>query len=108
MLLSIIWQKNGHQSFSAEATGKYLAKCNSCSASSFNQVGKENETEAKGRVTELCRNGNGTELDESGRHGIIHKTGIEGVSNIISDWPARGKGVEKHISIKSSATVFLG
>jgi potassium channel len=100
MLLSIIWQKNGYQSFSAEATGKSLAKCNSCSASPFNQVGKENETEAKGGVTELCRNGNGRELDESGRHEIIHKTGIEGVSNIISDWPAKGKGVEKHISIK--------
>ncbi|GJN38079.1 hypothetical protein PR202_gb27088 [Eleusine coracana subsp. coracana] len=90
ILFSIIWQKTTHQTFSAEAKGESIGmhnrqfiKYNSCWA--FNQVSQENESEEKGRVTAPCRDGNCTELDDSGRHGTIHSTGIHD-----NDWPAKG------------------
>ncbi|KAK3163331.1 hypothetical protein QOZ80_1AG0002220 [Eleusine coracana subsp. coracana] len=90
IVLNNISQKTTHQTFSAEAKGESIGmhnrqfiKYNSCWA--FNQVSQENESEEKGRVTAPCRDGNCTELDDSGRHGTIHSTGIHD-----NDWPAKG------------------
>uniref|UniRef100_A0A804MY07 Potassium channel n=1 Tax=Zea mays TaxID=4577 RepID=A0A804MY07_MAIZE len=92
------------QRFSTEVSGKFLGKLNQefrkpNNYSAFNQVGQENESEAKGRVTSCCRNERCKELNESERcnHVTIHKTAKQDDFNIINSFPAKGESKEKHI-----------
>ncbi|ONM28541.1 potassium channel4 [Zea mays] len=105
ILVLIIWQKTAQdQRFSTEVSGKFLGKLNQefrkpNNYSAFNQVGQENESEAKGRVTSCCRNERCKELNESERcnHVTIHKTAKQDDFNIINSFPAKGESKEKHI-----------
>uniref|UniRef100_A0A804MY08 Potassium channel n=1 Tax=Zea mays TaxID=4577 RepID=A0A804MY08_MAIZE len=105
IVLNNIFQKTAQdQRFSTEVSGKFLGKLNQefrkpNNYSAFNQVGQENESEAKGRVTSCCRNERCKELNESERcnHVTIHKTAKQDDFNIINSFPAKGESKEKHI-----------
>ncbi|XP_044975382.1 potassium channel KAT2-like isoform X3 [Hordeum vulgare subsp. vulgare] len=104
IIMNNLYQKmNSDQRFSTDTVevcqgtlDQHFGEYNRCFAA--NQVNINNEAKAEETLTLACSEERCKELNESDRHGAIHSTIEQGISNINIDFPDKSEDMENRVA----------